>query len=123
MAVEFTDANFKELVLDSDKPVLVDFWATWCGPCRAIAPVIDELHSELDGKAVIGKVNIDENSDTPVNYGVRNIPTLLVFKNGEVVDKVVGNQPKSKLVEILESHMQLEFRKLKEGLSAPFFVR
>ena len=123
MAVEFTDANFKELVLESDKPVLVDFWATWCGPCRAIAPVIDELHTDLDGKAVIGKVNIDENSDTPVNYGVRNIPTLLVFKNGEVVDKVVGNQPKSKLVEILESHMQLEYIKLKRGLSVPFFVR
>jgi thioredoxin 1 len=105
MAVEFTDANFKELVLDSGKPVLVDFWATWCGPCRAIAPVIEELHIELDGKAVIGKVNVDENSDTPVTYGVRNIPTLLVFKNGEVVDKVVGNQPKAKLLEILESHM------------------
>jgi len=105
MAVEFTDANFKELVLDSGKPVLVDFWATWCGPCRAIAPVIEELHTELDGKAVIGKVNVDENSDTPVTYGVRNIPTLLVFKNGEVVDKVVGNQPKAKLLEIIESHM------------------
>ncbi len=105
MAVEFTDANFKELVLESDKPVLVDFWATWCGPCRAIAPVIDELHDELDGKAVIGKVNIDENSDVPVEYGVRSIPTLLVFKNGEVVDKAVGNQPKSKLIEILTSHM------------------
>ena len=105
MAVEFTDANFQELVLDSDKPVLVDFWATWCGPCRAIAPVIDELHKELDGKAVIGKVNIDENSDVPVNYGVRNIPTLLVFKNGEVVDKVVGNQPKSKLLEVITAHM------------------
>jgi thioredoxin 1 len=105
MAVEFTDANFKELVLESDKPVLVDFWATWCGPCRAIAPVIDELHNELSGKAVIGKVNIDENSDIPVSYGVRNIPTLLVFKNGEVVDKVVGNQPKSKLIEILTAQM------------------
>jgi len=105
MAVEFTDANFQELVLESDKPVLVDFWATWCGPCRAIAPIIDELHSEFDGKAVIGKVNIDENSDTPVNFGVRNIPTLLVFKNGKEVERVVGNQPKSKLVEILESHM------------------
>ncbi len=105
MAVEFTDTNFKELVLESDKPVLVDFWATWCGPCRAIAPVIDELHDELDGKAVIGKVNIDENSDVPVEYGVRSIPTLLVFKNGEVVDKAVGNQPKSKLIEILTTHM------------------
>jgi len=105
MAVEITDANFQELVLNSDKPVLVDFWATWCGPCRAIAPVIEELHAELEGKAVIGKVNVDENSDTPLNYGVRNIPTLLVFKNGEVVDKVVGNQQKSKILEIIESHM------------------
>ena len=105
MAVEFTDANFQELVLESDKPVLVDFWATWCGPCRAIAPVIDELHKELDGKAVIGKVNIDENSDVPVNYGVRNIPTLLVFKNGEVVDKMVGAVQKSHIIEKLESHM------------------
>ncbi|MBT4345465.1 MAG: thioredoxin [Flavobacteriales bacterium] len=105
MAVEFTDANFQELVLDSDKPVLVDFWATWCGPCRAIAPVIEELHNELDGKAVIGKVDVDKNSEAPQKYGVRNIPTLLVFKGGEVVDKVVGNQPKSKLIEILENHM------------------
>ncbi|MDA7578595.1 thioredoxin [Flavobacteriales bacterium] len=105
MAVEFTDANFQELVLDSDKPVLVDFWATWCGPCRAIAPVIEELYNELDGKAVIGKVDVDKNSEAPQKYGVRNIPTLLVFKGGEVVDKVVGNQPKSKLIEILENHM------------------
>ncbi len=105
MAVEITDANFQELVIDSDKPVLVDFWATWCGPCRAIAPVIEELHNELDGKAVIGKVDVDQNSEAPQKYGVRNIPTLLVFKGGEVVDKVVGNQPKSKLIEILENHM------------------
>lgn len=105
MAVEFTDTNFQELVLDSEKPVLVDFWATWCGPCRAIAPVIEELHNELDGKAIIGKVDVDKNSEAPQKYGVRNIPTLLVFKGGEVVDKVVGNQPKSKLIEILENHM------------------
>ena len=105
MALEFTDENFENLVLKSDKPVLVDFWATWCGPCRAIAPVIDELHEELEGNAVIGKVNIDENSDTPVTYGVRNIPTLLVFKNGQVVETLVGNQPKSTLVDLLESHI------------------
>jgi thioredoxin 1 len=105
MALEFTDKNFEELVLKSDKPVLVDFWATWCGPCRAIAPVIDELHEELEGKALIGKVNIDENSDVPVTYGVRNIPTLLVFKNGQIVETLVGNQPKSTLVELLESHI------------------
>ena len=105
MALEFTDKNFEELVLKSDKPVLVDFWATWCGPCRAIAPVIDELHEELSGKALIGKVNVDDNSEIPSKYGVRNIPTLLFFKNGEVVDKVVGNQPKTKLIEILESHI------------------
>tara|TARA_B100001093_G_scaffold178873_1_gene171423 strand:- start:2830 stop:3147 length:318 start_codon:yes stop_codon:yes gene_type:complete len=105
MALEFTDKNFEELVLKSEKPVLVDFWATWCGPCRAIAPVIDELHEELEGKALIGKVNIDENSDVPVTYGVRNIPTLLVFKNGQIVETLVGNQPKSTLVELLESHI------------------
>tara|TARA_B100001287_G_scaffold41801_1_gene30869 strand:- start:503 stop:820 length:318 start_codon:yes stop_codon:yes gene_type:complete len=105
MALEFTDKNFKELVLNSDKPVLVDFWATWCGPCRAIGPVIEELHNELEGKALIGKVNVDENSEVPASYSVRNIPTLLFFKNGEVVDKIVGNQAKSKLLEILESHM------------------
>ena len=84
---------------------MVDFWATWCGPCRAIAPVVDELHHELEGKAVIDKVNVDDNTETPVKYGVRNIPTLLVFSKGEVVDKVVGNQPKSKLLEILDSYM------------------
>ena len=105
MALEITDANFKEVVLDSDKPVLVDFWAVWCGPCRTISPIVDELHNELEGKAVIGKVNVDENSDTPVKFGVRNIPTLLVFKNGEVVDKIVGAVPKSHILEKIEAHM------------------
>ena len=102
---QLDDTNFDSTIADTKVPVLVDFWATWCGPCRAIAPVIDELHEELEGKAVIGKVNIDENSDTPVTYGVRNIPTLLVFKNGKVVETLVGNQPKSTLVELLESHI------------------
>ena len=105
MAIEITDNNFKEIVLDEDKPVLVDFWATWCGPCRMIAPIVDELHTELEGKAVIGKVDVDSNSESSANYGVRNIPTLLIFKNGEVVDKLVGAVPKSQILEKLESHM------------------
>ena len=105
MALEITDANFQEVVLDSKTPVLVDFWAVWCGPCRTIGPIVDELHDELDGQAVIGKVNVDENSNTPVKYGVRNIPTLLIFKNGEVVDKIVGAVPKSQILEKLQAHM------------------
>ena len=105
MALEITDATFENVVLKSDKPVLVDFWAAWCGPCRTIAPIIDELHNDLDGQAVIGKLDVDSNSDTSVKYGVRNIPTLLVFKNGEVVDKMVGVVPKSQLMEKLQAHM------------------
>ena len=105
MALEITDKNFKEVVLDSDKAVLVDFWAPWCGPCRMIAPIVDELHTELKGKAVIGKVNVDDNSESSANFGVRNIPTLLIFKNGEVVDKLVGAVPKSEILNKLKSHM------------------
>ena len=105
MAVEFTDANFKELVLDSDKPVLVDFWATWCGPCRAIAPVIEELHTELDGKAVIGKVNVDNNPEISQKFGIRNIPTILFLKNGEVVDKSVGAVPKNILTDKIDAQL------------------
>ena len=95
MALEFSDSNFEQEVLKSETPVLVDFWAEWCGPCRMIGPLVEELATEYDGKAKIGKMNIDNNPDTPMKYGVRSIPTLLVFKNGEVVDKIVGAVPKT----------------------------
>lgn len=105
MALEITDVNFKEVVLESEKPVLVDFWATWCGPCRTIAPIIDEISDELTGKAIVGKVNVDDNSETPVEYGIRSIPTLLIFKNGEVVDRVVGAVPKDQIISKLNEQM------------------
>ena len=105
MALEITDENFQEVVLNSDKQVLVDFWATWCGPCRTVGPIVDELATELEGRAVVGKVNVDSNSDTPLTYEIRSIPTLLIFKNGEIVDKLVGAVPKSQLLEKLEAQM------------------
>lgn len=98
-----TDANFSEEVLNSDQPVLVDFWAAWCGPCRVIAPVIEELAGDFEGRAKIGKVDVDQNPTTAMNYNVRSIPTLLFFKDGRVVDQLIGNAPKRVLAERLES--------------------
>ena len=105
MAIEITDKNFDELVKNSDKTVLVDFWAQWCGPCLAMGPVIEELAKEYDGKAVIGKLDVDNNPQVSQAFGVRNIPTILFFKNGEIIDKQVGAVPKSTLVKKLEAHI------------------
>src|SRR5690606_35571319 len=105
MALEITDSNFDEVVLKSDKPVLIDFWAEWCGPCRMVRPVVDGIANEYEGKAVVGKVNVDHNSDISVKYAIRNIPALLFFKHGEIVDKQIGAVPKSVLVEKPEKQL------------------
>jgi len=103
MAIEITDATFESLVLKSDKPVIVDFWAVWCGPCRMVGPIVEEIGAEYADKASVGKVDVDHNPETARKYGIRNIPTILFFKDGEIVDKQVGAVPKQKLVEKLEA--------------------
>lgn len=105
MAIEITDQNFEEVVMKSDKPVLVDFWAEWCGPCRIVGPIVEEIAKEYEGKAVVGKVNVDHNPNISMNFGIRNIPTLLFFKNGQVVDKQVGAVPKKILSDKLDVQM------------------
>ncbi|MEX0274088.1 MAG: thioredoxin [Flavobacteriaceae bacterium] len=103
MALEITDATFDEVVLKSYKPVMVDFWAAWCGPCRMVGPIIDEISTEYDGKAVVGKVDVDANQEFAAKYGVRNIPTVLVFKNGEIVNRQVGVSPKKVYTDAIEA--------------------
>ncbi|QOW10178.1 thioredoxin [Kaistella flava (ex Peng et al. 2021)] len=105
MALEITDQSFQEMVLNSDKPVLVDFWAVWCGPCRTLGPIIEEVATDFEGKAVVGKVDVDNNQQVSVDYGIRNIPTVLIFKNGEVVDKIVGVASKEVIAEKLSAHL------------------
>jgi thioredoxin 1 len=102
MLVEFTDSNFSELMA-TDKPVVIDFWATWCGPCRMVGPIIEELAGEYDGRVVIGKCDVDENTDLPEQFGIRNIPTVMFFKNGQLVDKQVGSAPKPTYVAKIEA--------------------
>jgi thioredoxin 1 len=102
MALEATDGNFEQLVLQADKPVIVDFWAEWCGPCRMVGPIVEEVGTDYEGKAIVAKVDVDSNPGITARFGIRNIPTILFFKNGEVADKQVGAVPKSTIVAKLE---------------------
>jgi thioredoxin 1 len=101
--VEITDDNFELEVLNSDKPVLIDFWAVWCGPCKIIAPIVEELATEYDGKVKVGKLDVDSNQQSSIKYGVRSIPTLLVFKDGELKETIIGAVPKKLIVEKLNA--------------------
>ena len=101
--VTITDDNFEEEVIKSDKPVLIDFWATWCGPCKMIAPIVEEMAKEYDGKVKIGKLDVDSNQQSSIKYGVRSIPTLLLFNNGEIKETIIGAVPKAQIVQKLEA--------------------
>ena len=103
MALEITDANFDELVLKSDKPVMVDFWTEWCGPCRMLGPIIEEVSKDYEGKAIVGKLDVDSNQEFAAKFGVRNIPTVLVFKDGELVNRQVGVSPKNVYTESIDA--------------------
>lgn len=105
MALEFNDTNFQEKVLDSDKLTVIDFWAEWCGPCRAIGPIIEELSKEYTEKVNVGKVNVDHNPQLSINYGITSIPAVLFVKGGKVVDKLIGAQPKANFVKKIEQHL------------------
>lgn len=101
----FTAGNWETEVLNSDKVVLVDFWAPWCGPCRMIAPIVEELADDYDGKAIIGKLNVDEQGEVAQKYGIMSIPSLLLFKNGKVVEQIVGFRPKQEFAKLLDTHL------------------
>jgi thioredoxin 1 len=103
--IELNESNFEQEVLKANTPVLVDFWAVWCGPCKMIAPIVDELAIEYDGKLKIGKVDVDNNQQIAMQYGIRSIPTLLVFKSGKVVEQIIGAAPKKSLIEKLSKHL------------------
>ena len=105
MALEFNDNNFKEEVINSDKPVLVDFWATWCGPCKLLGPTIEELHKEMGDKVKIGKVNVDEKQALAAAYRIMSIPTVIILKDGKIVEQFIGMQPKGVYVDALNKHM------------------
>jgi thioredoxin 1 len=103
--MEVNDSNFDQDVLKSDKPVLIDFWAAWCGPCRALAPIVDELATAYEGKVTVAKMDVDRNTATPMRYGVRGIPTLLVFKGGQVKEQIVGYVPKEQIQKAIDKHL------------------